>query len=236
LTASAAGAAGDAHDKEHRLVIPAYFHPALDPEPWASLAENAAQVRLVVLNLANGPGSRRDDAFLPPLARLRAAGVTVAGYVDTNYGRRPLRDPLAELDRYLEWYEVDGVFLDRAATSAEHVGRYAMLARCARTLGARLVGFNHGAHPIEAYAAHADLLGTFEGPWRAYVDVGVPRWVRVRPAAQFFHLVYGVPPARVRDVFALATRRNAQGVYATDLAGANPWERLPEFLLDHPAP
>ena len=149
---------------QQRLVVPAYFHPALRPDYWESLAEHAPQVRLVILNLADGPGLRPDTAFDPALERLRDAGVAVAGYVDTNYGRRPAPEILADLGRYLEWYGVGGVCFDRAAAAVEHLGHYATLASRAREAGAAVVLFNHGTHPVEAYAEHADVLGTFEGP------------------------------------------------------------------------
>ena len=210
-----------------RLIVPAYFHPASRPAEWAWLAEHAGQVRLVVLNLADGPGTSPDAGVMPALARLRAAGVAVAGYVDTNYGLRPARDALADLARYLDWYQVAGVFFDRAATGAEHLGHYADLARDARRLGARVVALNHGAHPVEAYAEHADLLGTFEGPWPAYLDLAIPRWARSRPAAQFYHLQHSVPPGSFGDARWLAARRNAGSVYITDRGGRNPWDRLP---------
>jgi len=154
-----------------RLIVPAYFHPASRPAEWAWLAEQPEQIRLVVLNLADGPGAAPDEVVGPALGRLRAAGVPVAGYVDTNYGLRPAGDALADLGRYLDWYKVAGVFFDRAAPDAEHVRYYAGLAHRARQLGAQVVALNHGAHPVEAYAEHADLLGTFEGPWRAYLDL-----------------------------------------------------------------
>jgi hypothetical protein len=210
-----------------RLIVPAYFHPASRPAEWAWLAEQAGQVRLVVLNLADGPGISPDAAVAPALARLRAAGVAVAGYVDTNYGLRPARDALADLARYLDWYQVAGVFFDRAATGSEHLGHYAGLVRDARRLGARVVALNHGAHPVPAYADHADLLGTFEGPWPAYLDLAIPRWARSRPAAQFYHLPHSVPAGSFRDARWLAARRNAGSVYITDRGGLNPWDRLP---------
>lgn len=214
-----------------RLVVPAYFHPAVRPEEWSWLAEHAPRLRVVVLNLASGPGVRPDEMFLPALARLRTAGVAVAGYVDTNYGERGAEDVLAELRCYLDWYGVTGVFFDRAAALAGQVDHYAVLARRARGLGAELVMFNHGAHPFQAYADHADLLGTFEGPWHTYLDASVPRWVRSRPADQFFHLVYSVPRGHLGDALALAVRRHAGCAYVTDHGGANPWERLPARSL-----
>ncbi len=219
-----------------RLIVPAYFHPASHPAEWAWLVEQAGQVRLVVLNLADGPGTRPDTAVQPALSRLQAAGVAVAGYVDTNYGRRPAREALADLGRYLDWYTVAGVFFDRAAAGPEHVGHYAGLAQRARQLGARVVALNHGAHPVEAYAEHADLLGTFEGPWRAYLGLAIPRWARSRPAGQFYHLPHSVPPGSFSDAFWLAARRNAGCVYVTDQGGPNPWDRLPAGQLGQRAP
>ena len=228
---------GPAAGGRPQLVVPAYFHPALYPEHWQVLAEQAQHLRLVVLNLASGPGEALDEAFLPVLARLRQAGVAIAGYIDTDYGRRPIADALLDLTRYRDWYATTGVFFDRAAAAADYVDHYGALAQAARQLGAAVVAFNHGAHPVEAYANHADLLGTFEGPWSTYLDLTVPRWVRARPAHQFFHLVYAMPCLRFGDALDLAWRRNAAGAYVTDHGGDNPWDGLPSVRSpreDHP--
>src|ERR1700728_3677451 len=98
-----------------QLIVPAYFHPASHPDEWAWLAERAAQIRLVVLNLADGPGSSPDAAVFPVLDRLQSAGVSVAGYVDTNYGQRPASQGLADLARDQECVKVGGVVFGRAS-------------------------------------------------------------------------------------------------------------------------
>ena len=157
-----------------QLIVPAYFHPATHPGQWAWLARHAAEIRMIVLNLASGPGPQPDEAFYPVLDQLHAAGVTVGGYVDTNYGQRPVYQAMTDLGRYVDWYQVSGVFFDRVAAAADQAGQYADLARNARDMGAHVVAFNHGAHPAEAYAEHADLLGTFEGPWNSYLELAVP--------------------------------------------------------------
>ena len=210
-----------------QLIVPAYFHPSTHPDEWAWLAERAAQIRMIVLNLASGPGAQPDAAFFPVLDRLRSAGVMVAGYVDTGYGHRPAYEAMADLARFAEWYQVDGVFFDRAAAAAADVGYYADLARKARDTGLCLVAFNHGSHPAEAYAEHADLLGTFEGPWTAYLELTVPRWMRARPAGQFFHLLHSVPVSSFDDATWLAARRHVGCAFVTDHSGENPWSRLP---------
>ena len=117
----------------------------------------------------------------------------------------------------------------------KQVGRYAELSRRARELGAGLVALNHGAHPVESYADHADLLGTFEGPWTAYPELPIPRWVRTRPASQFFHLLHTVPLTSFDDAIWLAARRHAGSAYVTDRGGANPWDRLPALEIGQQA-
>lgn len=214
------------------LVVPAYFHPGPWRSEWDALTRHARKIRVVVLNIASGPGEVRDDAFVEPVTRLREAGVRVAGYVDTAYGERSNVKALLDFDWYRERYGVDGVFFDRVPTGSEHVHSYAALAATVRLLGAEVVAFNHGAYPGRDYAEHADLLGTFEGPWSSYVELESPRWVRARPPSDFFHLVHSVPPERVSNVLALAERRNVSGVYATEHTGPNPWGRLPSRVFD----
>ena len=210
-----------------RLAVPAYFHPR-QCDQWELLAQQAgAQVRLVILNVANGPGRRADAAFDPFLRRLRDRGVQVAGYVDTNYGRRPEQDVIRDVAAHRDWYDVTGVCFDRAAASSDQLARYAALAGRARQLGACHVLFNHGVYPLPGYAEHAEILGVFEGPWRAYLRLAVPRWARRQPAEKFYHVVYAVPAEQQDRAVQLAMRRGASCMYITELDGGNPYRRLP---------
>jgi hypothetical protein len=215
----------------NQLVVPAYFHPAVEPADWKILARSAERLRLVVLNLADGPGDRPDSVFADTIARVAEAGIAIAGYVDTDYGRKAHGDALAELRRYREWYGGDSVFFDRSASGIEHVAAYAALADSARDLGARLVAFNHGTHPVREFAEHCDLLGTFEGPWPAFRDAAVPSWVHQLPADRFFNLVYAVPPSLSGRVAVLAAERNVGSTLCTEVQPPNPWSRLPTDLL-----
>lgn len=211
-----------------QLVVPAYFHPAAHPEHWEWLASHPDRVRLVILNVINGPGLRAEPAFQAVTDRLHEAGVAVIGYVDTNYGQRFAEQVTDELGRYVEWYGVSGVCLDRAASSAPWVTHYAKLAASAREMGSTVVFFNHGSHPAPGYAEHADLLGTFEGTWRAYQRLDVPRWTRDWPAEKFYHVVYSVPPDKTAETLKLALRRRAGAVYVTGRGGPNPYDSLPD--------
>jgi hypothetical protein len=216
-----------------RLIVPAYFHPSLAAEDWARMARQAAQIRAIVLNPASGPGEQPDPAYITALQPLKEAGVTIAGYVDTNYGQRPWRAALADIEQYQDWYGIDGVLYDRVSAGPAELRHYALLARRARKLGAETVVFNHGVHPHDGYARHADVLGTFEGPWSVYLEQAVPQWTRSWPPDRFYHVVYSVPPEHLASAFMVAGRRRAGSVYVTDHGGGNPYNRLPALV---PAP
>lgn len=208
------------------LVIPAYFHPSADPGGWEWLAEHPDRVRLVILNVINGPGVRPEAPFQAVTRELHAAGVDVIGYVDTNYGQRYPGQVSDEFRRYLDWYQVTGICLDRVAATAPWMPHYAKLAASAREMGAKVVFFNHGTHPAEGYATHADLLGTFEGSWHAYQGLDVPRWTSAWPAEKFYHVVHSVPPGKSQQTVRLAVRRRAGNVYVTERGGTNPYDHL----------
>ncbi|WP_052434716.1 spherulation-specific family 4 protein [Streptacidiphilus melanogenes] len=170
-------------DAISRLLVPAYFHPSDDPASWAVLRAAAPQLAAVVVNPASGPGPGPDPAY----AQVRAGlvGTRVLGYVDTDYGRRPHAEVVAEIAAYRDWYDVDGVFLDQTPDGSEALPHYARLTVAARSLGAAYVALNPGLPPHPAYLDLADLVVTFEGPWSAYGD---------RAPDPGAHLVYAAPP------------------------------------------
>lgn len=210
-----------------RLVVPAYFHPAVHPDQWQWLAEHAAGVLMVILNVANGPGASSQAAFRQAIGSLQRAGICVIGYVDTSYGRCQAQRVLAETDRFQDWYGVQGVCLDQVAADPAQLGYYTGLTDRIRAMGAETVFFNHGTHPAPEYAHVADVLGTFEGTWPAYRRLRVPRWTEHWPPSKFCHVVHSVPVARHPGAWRLASRRRAGAVYITERGGANPYDGLP---------
>ncbi|MFJ6717331.1 MULTISPECIES: spherulation-specific family 4 protein [unclassified Streptomyces] len=211
------------------LLVPLYEHPADRPEAWESLIASAGRLHSVVLNPDSGPGEAPDGRFAAVAGRLRAAGVPVLGYVDTDYGRRPHADVVRDLLRHRDWYATDGAFLDQASADPELLPHYRRLAVAARAAGAHTLVLNHGVHPHPGYAALADLLVTFEGPWDAYRDAGAaPGWTADHPAQRFCHLVYAVPPGA--PAAELALERGAAVHCAVPGSGAHPWGTLPYEL------
>ncbi|MDH6111655.1 hypothetical protein P3T36_001971 [Kitasatospora sp. MAP12-15] len=218
---------------ESRLLVPLYVHPAVDPAAWQAVAAaGPAAVRAVVLNIADGPGPAPDPAFEQAADRLHAAGITVLGYVDTAYGRRPHAEVVAELLNYRQWYGVTGVYFDQAASHAEAVAHYRRLATASRAAGCTTVVLGHGVHPEPAYAEPelSDLLVTFEGSWTDYDALVLPLWTGHHPASRFCHLVYDVPSERAGAAGALFASRRAGSGCAVAMGGANPWAGTPYGL------
>ncbi|MGW0122873.1 spherulation-specific family 4 protein [Streptomyces sp. NPDC003327] len=196
------------------LLVPFYEHPSDRPEAWSALIGAAPDLYGVVLNPANGAGGAPDPAFADVAARLRAAGVRVLGYTDTDYGRRPHAEVVTDLVRHRDWYGADGAFLDQVATAPDALPHYRRIAVAARAAGAATLVLNHGTRPDPGYEEFADLLVTFEGPWDAYRTLDLP------VAPHYCHLVYAAPPGL----------RPATAVHcAVPGTGAHPWGTLPHL-------
>jgi len=48
---------------------------------------NSNAVKIAIINPNSGPGSSVDQAYVSQTARSKAAGITIVGYVSTNYGK-----------------------------------------------------------------------------------------------------------------------------------------------------
>jgi hypothetical protein len=210
-----------------RLLVPLYVYPGTgQPDAWDRAAEHADRLAWVVFNPASGPGAGPQPEFTGAAARLRAAGVRLLGYVDTDYGRRSHHEVVGDIARYQDWYGVDGVFLDQVGSQAEYLAYYRRLGVAARSLDAELVVLNPGVHPDPGYAEVADVVITFEGSWEQYQRLRTPSWTTGFPARRFGHLVHSAPPEACARIEEMARRHGAGYCYATPGTGANPWSVL----------
>ncbi|MEV0587969.1 spherulation-specific family 4 protein [Nonomuraea sp. NPDC050310] len=202
--------------------VPAYFHPGQGGDAWRRLL--AHPPRMVVLNLGDGPGEAKDPAFPPLVARLLAAGTEVLGYVDTDFGLRPVAEVRADLRRYRAWYGVRGVFLDQTAAGEDRLGHYREIVDGVRGT----IVLNPGVYPDPRYADLADVLVTFDGPLSAYKAMREPAWARSLARGRFCHLVHDVPSRQLEPTMRRAVRF-AGLAYATDRSGPQPWGDLPAY-------
>jgi len=202
--------------------VPGYAHPLLAPVEWAELTRPGTPLHWAVLNVADGPGSRPDPHCLEAAGKLRNAGVRVLGHLDLAHGSRPFGELVSDAHRFLDWYKVDGFYLDRAPSDrADLPGTRRLTATLEAVLGgeAHLV-LGHGTHPHPGYAETADQLVTFSGSWVDYRWSQVAEWTADYPEAKFVHLVHGVPRTHLDEALRVARWQGAGTIFFTDRAGS----------------
>jgi hypothetical protein len=235
LLAGGGMGAGTQPEPKLRLLVPAYFYPAgRGLELWDKLLDTPAPSRTVVIvNPASGPGAAADPNYAGILKRAERAKVTPIGYVTTSYGRRPLRDVEADVDRWARLYPgIRGIFFDEQPSGEGRVEYQAALYQYVRERkGLGLVVTNPGTTCSERYLSRrsSDATCLFEGPLKAD-GLRLPAWTSRYAADRIAALAYEVGTAgRMRAILRSAAGRGVGYVYVTDAGGANPWDRLPDY-------
>nr|WP_240003610.1 spherulation-specific family 4 protein [Streptomyces cinnamoneus] len=225
-----------------RLGVPGFAHPLVAPVEWGGLQRAGLPLDWVVLGGSaphepggpeGGPGCRQDPYWLSAAVPLRTSGVRVLGHLDMGFGSRPFGELLSDAQRFLNWYRVDGFALGRCPADAEALPGVRRVVGALRTLlsGAYVV-LGHGTYPCSGYAALADQLVTYAGPWSGYRWSQAAEWTAEHPPERFCHFVHGVPRSHLDEALRIARWQGAGTIYFTDRTdhdGLDPWECLPGF-------
>lgn len=184
-----------------------------------------------IINNANGAGAEKSTDFEKQVAIARGKGVKILGYVHTGYGQRDKTEILSDVKKHIEWYGVDGIFLDETISgwTAEQVAlipHYQELHDEIKKLNSRLfVVANPGTNTIEAVLPTADIFMTYESNANQYItakdykdrDIIITQpYYRTQPKARFWHVVYGVTPENYLKVMERAQKEHVGHVYFTD--------------------
>jgi hypothetical protein len=210
------------------VAVPAYFDPP--SAGWSALEHDDPPVTLIVMNPDSGPGSAPRPSYLTAVRAAQADGVSVVGYVDTSFARRPLGVVEAQIDDYFSWYGVNGIFFDDASTVCAQEPYYAALDGYVKAKGAsETTILNPGTWTSSCFASAADILLTFEGSYRQYDhSYYAPSWVAGYPAGRFWQIVYGAPTiTAMRRAVALSRERGVGDVFVTSAREPNPYGALP---------
>jgi hypothetical protein len=222
------------------VLVPAYFYPSGNGlAAWQQLAKNARDVRIeVILDPASGPGKKREATYVTVVSDVRKSGGRILGYITTNYAKRDIARVERDLRSYLEFYEIDGIFLDEMAGSNDALPYYQKIHRLIKELKPdfRIVG-NPG-QPIvdEGYMKTVDCLVLFEGSAAEYAEfnpqVSTP-WTLRYPANRFANIVHTVPaPAEMRRTMTRAVEARAGWVFVTNRKMPNPYNGLPAYWTE----
>ena len=226
---------GDARAANLEIIVPAYFYPS-EGSDWNGLNAAVGEVPITaIMNPGNGPGNSLDGNYVSAVNAFRAAGGRVIGYVHTSYTARALQQVLDDIDRYDDWYSIDGIFVDEMANTgpAERLDYYLDIYNHVKSIDPNWeVMGNPGTTTIEQYLTWptADRLMVFENIGSNYPGYTPSSWNFNYDSSSFVHLVHTEPSsANMLSHLALAVQRNAGGIYVTDDVLANPWDRLPAY-------
>ncbi|SEC62767.1 Spherulation-specific family 4 [Streptomyces sp. 2131.1] len=239
--------------------VPGYAHPLLAPAEWAELTRPGTPLHWAVLNIDNGPGSRPDPHCLEAAGRLRnararalrdgepvdtvrAAGGGLLGQLDLAHGARPFGELLADARSFLDWYRVDGFYLDRCPADRAGLPGVRRLTGTLRAFlgrGGGHVVLGHDTHPYPGYAETGDQLVTFRGAWSDYRWSQVAEWTADYPPGRFAHFVHGVPRTHLEEAMRIARWQGAGTIFFTDRGGragpgngrgqSDPFAALPRY-------
>ncbi|ORY53467.1 hypothetical protein BCR33DRAFT_710888 [Rhizoclosmatium globosum] len=211
-----------------KLIVPAYFDShSLN---WVSVANKAkhSNVKSLIFSPSHGPGSTKDDSYAAVRAAVGYSNITVYGFVDTQSGKKALSDVQSELQLYIDWYKVDGIYLDNVSGVAADLSYYADVSNSIRKQLLKVV-INPRKYPDEAYVTISDILVAYEGTLDNYATLNVPSWARTYKASKFAYIFYSAQGvSSLNDAKTIAASNNVGNLYVTD--GDNSYNTLPTYF------
>jgi hypothetical protein len=221
----------DAHFSAcQNLIVPAYYYP-YSTSSWDSALASYPTLGMMIVNPASGPGTTIDPNYVGVIAKARATGIKLLGYVTSSYATKPAAAFETEVSRWFTMYGIKDIFIDEVASDVSHLSYYYALSQFVKMqqTGATVV-INPGQTIDESYVTVADIMTVFEGDYSTYLSADFPAWVNRYPASLFLHLIYDVPnQTALSVVLELSQRRNAGSIYVTDRNMPNPWDGLASY-------
>jgi hypothetical protein len=231
-TAPAPGTTAPPASNAGSALVPLYTPPT-DPS-WNTVIAAAAAHPTVgvvaVVNPGNGPGAAVDPGYASGIARLRAAGIEVLGYVATGYAANSPVVVKADIDRWKAFYpgQIDGIFFDEQSVKAADVPYYRDVSQYAKAQGLSFTVGNPGMDTSEAYVGALDMMLIYE-------KAGLPNVSELAGwHAKYAPDNFGVIPhsAQMDAAFVHAARQYVEYIYVQSDTLPNPWDSVPANFGD----
>jgi hypothetical protein len=211
-------------------IVPLYSYPTSSYWPAIISAKNSnpSVPVIAVVNPDSGPGPSVDSNYTTGIANLQAAGITVIGYVFTNYGGRDQGTVEADINSWKSFYPtINGIFFDEMANddNATHVSYYQGLSSYAGSQGFTYTVGNPGADTLPEYVGTVNTILVYES---AGVPSSLPSWYSNYPASNFGVIPYDVPS--VNTSFINSAKATIGYIYMTDDNLPNPWDTLASYF------
>lgn len=221
-----------------RVLVPAYFYP-VPGSPWSRLnaMASAHPGRIHAIgNPASGPGGAIDPNYSATFNAFRASGGKLLGYVDSNYGQRPLGAVRADIVKWFAFYPLDGIFVDQMDNvPGGHERYYAWIhGFVKRHLPQAIVVANPGVSTTPSYlqlgaTTIASALCIHENSTN-FLQWSADPWVASFPRERFYALPYAVGASGWHACVDHAFAENVGWFFTTNDVLPNPWDTLPPYF------
>ena len=222
-------------DRGLGTIIPLYTTTA---GVWTTFQGTAADIPSVaIFNPASGPGSSYDSAYGAKVDAFRAAGGKVIGYVSTSYAgtintARTTTAVNADVLKYHQWYNIDGIFFDEWAPESTYTSYASTIYSYLKGLNPSYwaVG-NAGPKVAEVYlsAPYVDNVVIYEETGAKYLNWTMPSWAKNYSSTRFSIMIHTATSGQMDIAVGRSKYENVGFVYVTDDVMANPWDVAPTF-------
>jgi hypothetical protein len=210
------------------LIMPIFGNTSSQFNAAIAAAQKVSMI--AIINPDDGPGSSKVSGISGNVSRLRGAGAVTAGYINTFYGGESLSSVNTQIDHYVAWYGLNGVFLDEMSDRTSKLSYYRSIYNYAKKKGLRVVG-NPGTFVPSSFAGIADTLVTYEDAMsRGWSSHRPASWTKGYSSSKFGAIVYSASASAMRGIVDRAISLNYGWVYATDGGGSDPFGRAPGYL------
>jgi Spherulation-specific family 4 len=211
------------------LIVPLY--QTVSSGTWGTLlnfAESYGNVPIIaIMNPESGPGSSYSSSYASGVVSLESAGITMLGYVPTNFGVDNITYVESMIMQYHEWYTVNGIFFDQMASGVSYEAYYAELAGYATALGFSITFGNPGNPVPSGYIGGVNVLNIYEGSGLPSVST-IASETSSGTRNNFAVIAYDISDPS--DSYIKSLSPYVSWVYFTNGSGGNPYLGLSSFL------
>jgi hypothetical protein len=218
-----------------RLLVPAYIYPVGGGlKDWQRLFEAATKVEIVAIaNPNSGPGDQRNLDYAAIYTKASNQGITLVGYVSTDYCRRPQAAIKNDVDTWVHLYpQIRGFFFDQQPRDGRDAVRFAELRDYVKVkIRDPLVITNPGTLCDEEYLAQAvsNVTCVFDN-YQGFEQFELPAPLKEYEPFRFATIPYNVSDVEtMRKIVKDAIIKRIGYLYISDAKPPNRWDKLPIY-------
>jgi hypothetical protein len=211
------------------IVIPLFSYPGSNIQEIAQIARDYPSVPIIaIVNPQSGPGGSYSSTYANAIQELRSAGVTVIGYVSTEYASVSISSAETQVNLYHSWYaDINGIFFDQMSNVHGNEGYYSTLKSYVHSNGMTIAMGNPGTSVPSSFIGTMDVICIHEDG--SYLSISsIASRTMGYPKSNFAYMEYGM--SLPSDSYVTSVANYIQWIYFTNGAWPTPYSALPSYL------